>query len=115
MTNSLWLTLLLIAVSIGAVIAYCYNTGASYDKFKKEGIRTEAKINKMEKIGASGTGNTKLRMEITFHTNSGLVTKTVKEYISPQNMVKIMKNHSVYIYYMENNHDEIFLATGEMD
>lgn len=115
MTNSLWLTLLLTAVSIGAVIAYCYNTGASYDKFKKVGIRTEAKINKMEKIGASGTGNTKLRMEITFHTDSGMVTKTVKEYISPQNMVKIMRNDSVYIYYIPGEHDKIFLAPGEMD
>ena len=108
-----WVTLI-IAIVIIIVIAYCYKTGATYDRFKKDGVRTEARILNMEKIGATGTGNTKLKMDIEFDTDSGQVTTTAKEYISHQNMVKIMRNNTIYIYYMPNNPKEIFLAPFEM-
>ena len=113
MLNPFGLALVLITIVL-AVIAYCYSTGNTYDKFKKNGIRTEAKIINMEKIGASGTGNTKLRMEITFNTDTEVVTTVAKAYISPQNMVKIMRKHSIYIYYMPANPKDIFLMPGEM-
>ncbi|ELY4440544.1 hypothetical protein SMZ43_004250, partial [Cronobacter dublinensis] len=58
MINSGSVTVILAIIILGGLLFSCYNTGVSYEKFQKEGIRTEAKILSMEKIGASGTGNT---------------------------------------------------------
>ncbi|EQA7375230.1 TPA: hypothetical protein ACSQ42_001176 [Klebsiella aerogenes] len=69
----------------------------------------------MEKIGASGGGSTKLKMELSFNTDSGLVTATAKQYISPQNMVKIMRNNTIYIYYMPDNPKELLPTPWEME
>lgn len=47
--NSYFTTIIGIVIVCAGVIAYCYHIGAIYDKFKKEGIRVEAKIISKEK------------------------------------------------------------------
>ncbi|AML35295.1 Hypothetical protein EAG7_01549 [Klebsiella aerogenes] len=54
-------------------------------------------------------------MELSFNTDSGLVTATAKQYISPQNMVKIMRNNTIYIYYMPDNPKELLPTPWEME
>ncbi|EKZ5662040.1 hypothetical protein REX01_001183 [Klebsiella aerogenes] len=115
MFDSMWGTLILAIVILFGLFLYCYRSGSNYDKFKANGIRTEAKILSMEKIGASGGGSTKLKMELSFNTDSGLVTATAKQYIPPQNMVKIMRNNTIYIYYMPDNPKELLPIPWEME
>ncbi|WP_334644514.1 hypothetical protein [Klebsiella aerogenes] len=115
MFDSMWGTLILAVLILFGLFLYCYRSGSNYDKFKANGIRTETKILSMEKIGASGGGSTKLKMELSFNTDSGLVTATAKQYISPQNMVKIMRNNTIYIYYMPDNPKELLPTPWEME
>ncbi|EKM6459742.1 hypothetical protein PU850_004291, partial [Cronobacter dublinensis] len=86
MFGSFEITIIVMVAVIVGMFLYMYNTGVSYEKFQKEGIRTEAKILSMKKIGASGTGNTKMKMKLQFESEQGPVTVTAKEYISPQNL-----------------------------
>ncbi|EOW6736696.1 DUF3592 domain-containing protein [Cronobacter dublinensis] len=115
MFGSFEVTIIFMMAVIVGIFFYLYNTGVSYEKFQKEGIRTEAKILSMEKIGASGTGNTKMKMKLQFESEQGPVTVTAKEYISPQNLIKIMRNNTIYIYYMPKDPKQVFLVPFEME
>ncbi|EOL8942823.1 DUF3592 domain-containing protein [Cronobacter dublinensis] len=115
MFGSFEITIIVMVAVIVGMFLYVYNTGVSYEKFQKEGIRTEAKILSMEKIGASGTGNTKMKMKLQFESEQGPVTVTAKEYISPQNLIKIMRNNTIYIYYMPKDPKQVFLVPFEME
>ncbi|EOV9674110.1 DUF3592 domain-containing protein [Cronobacter turicensis] len=115
MINSGSVTVVVAVIILGVLLFSCYNTSVSYEKFKKEGVRTEAKVLSMEKIGASGTGNTKMKMKLQFESEQGPVTVTAKEYISPQNLIKIMRNNTVFIYYMPRNPKQVFLVPFEME
>lgn len=115
MFDSIAGTLILAIVILFGLFLYCYHSGYNYDKFKANGIRTEAKILSMKKIGASGGGSTKLKMELSFNTDSAQVTATAKQYISPQNMVKIMRNNTIYIYYMPDNPQKLLPTPWEME
>ncbi|ALB65061.1 DUF3592 domain-containing protein [Cronobacter dublinensis] len=115
MSGSFEITIIVMVAVIVGMFLYVYNTGVSYEKFQKEGIRTEAKILSMEKIGASGTGNTKMKMKLQFESEQGPVTVTAKEYISPQNLIKIMRNNTIFIYYMPKDPRQVFLVPFEME
>ncbi|EGT5683497.1 DUF3592 domain-containing protein [Cronobacter turicensis] len=115
MFSSFESTIIVMAAIMVGIFFYCYKTSLSYDKFKKDGVRTEAKILSMEKIGASGTGNTKMKMKLQFESEQGPVTVTTKEYISPQNLIKIMRNNTILIYYMPKDPKQVFLVPFEME
>ncbi|ELQ6221478.1 DUF3592 domain-containing protein [Cronobacter turicensis] len=115
MFNSFESTIIVMVAIMVGIFFYCYKTSLSYEKFKKEGVRTEAKVLSMEKIGASGTGNTKMKMKLQFESEQGPVTVTAKEYISPQNLIKIMRNNTVLVYYMAKDPKQFFLVPFEME
>lgn len=115
MFNSFESTIIVMAAIMVGIFFYCYKTSLSYEKFKKDGVRTEAKILSMEKIGASGTGNTKMKMKLQFESEQGPVTVTTKEYISPQNLIKIMRNNTILIYDMPKDPKQFFLVPFEME
>ncbi|ELY3545898.1 hypothetical protein SMX40_004177 [Cronobacter turicensis] len=115
MINSGSVTVVVAVIILGVLLFSCYNTSLCYEKFKKDGVRTEAKILSMEKIGASGTGNTKMRMKLHFESEQGPVTVTAKEYISPQNLIKIMRNNTVLVYYMAKDPKQFFLVPFEIE
>ncbi|EJG0604924.1 DUF3592 domain-containing protein [Cronobacter sakazakii] len=115
MFNSFESTIIVMGAIMVGIFFYCYKTSLSYEKFKKDGVRTEAKILSMEKIGASGTGNTKMKMKLQFESEQGPVTVTTKEYISPQNLIKIMRNNTILIYYMPKDPKQVFLVPFEME
>lgn len=52
-------------------------------------------------------------MELSFNTDSGLVTATAKQYISAK-YGKIMRNNTIYIYYMPDNPKELLPTPWEM-
>lgn len=108
-------TMILASIIICGVVYYCYSTGEKYDKFKKDGVRVEAKVLSMEKVGASGTGNTKMKMILSFESQSGPVQVSVKKILSPQNLIKIMRENTAIIYYMPDDPDSVFVATIEME
>jgi len=113
--NSPLITIAGLIIACAGVIAVCYRTGATYDKFKKEGIRTEAKIISKEKIGASGTGNTRFHMVVEFATKEGVVKATTKRYFTPEDLIKVMRNNTVILYYMPNDPQQILLMPSEME
>ncbi|MDM9618670.1 DUF3592 domain-containing protein [Kosakonia cowanii] len=113
--NSYFTTIIGIVIFCAGVIAYCYHTGTIYDKFKKEGARVEAKIISKEKIGASGTGNTKFRMIVEFPTEDGIVRATAKRFFTPEDLIKVMRNNTVILYYMPHAPQKILLMPNEME
>lgn len=115
MLNSLFITIIGIVIACVGVIAYCYHTGAIYDKFKKEGVRVEAKIISKEKIGASGSGNTKFRMIVEFPTEDGIVRATAKRFFTPEDLIKVMRNNAVILYYMPHAPHKLLLMPNEME
>lgn len=115
MLSSHFITIIALFIAFAAVIAYCYHTGAIYDKFKKEGIRVEAKIISKEKIGASGTGNTKFRMIVEFPTEDGIVRATAKRFFTPEDLIKVMRNNTVILYYMPHAPQKVLLMPNEME
>ncbi|WP_312688886.1 DUF3592 domain-containing protein [Kosakonia sp.] len=112
--DSPWFTVLLITLIVLALVVYCYHTGAVYDKYKKNGIRTEANIVSKEKIGASGTGNTKFRVVVSFTTANGSVTATTKRYFTPEDLIKVMRNNTVVLYYLPEDPQKVLLMPNEM-
>jgi len=112
--NSPFITISGVLIACAGVIAYCYHTGATYDKFKKDGVRVEAKIISKEKIGASGTGNTKFRMVVEFATRDGIVKATAKRYFTPEELIKVMRNNTIILYYMPHDPKKVLLMPCEM-
>ena len=115
MLDSPFITIIALVIACTGVIAYCYHTGATYDKFKKDGVRVEAKIISKEKIGASGTGNTKFRMIVEFPTENGIVRATPKRFFTPEDLIKVMRNNTVILYYMPHAPQKVLLMPNEMD
>lgn len=113
--NSYFTTIIGIVIFCAGVIAYCYHTGTIYDKFKKEGARVEAKIISKETIGASGTGNTKFRMIVEFPTEDGIVRATAKRFFTPEDLIKVMRNNTVILYYMPHASQKVLLMPKEME
>lgn len=115
MLNSPFVTVLALLVSCAGVFIYCYQTGATIDKYKKEGIKAEAKIISKDKIGASGTGNTKFKVILEFTTKDGVVRTTTKRYFTPEELIKVMRNNTVVLYYLPGDPQKVVLRPDEMD
>lgn len=115
MLDSPVVTISIICIVCMGVFLYCYHTGVVHDKFKKEGIRTEAKILSKEKIGASGTGNTRFRMVVEFTTKNETITVTTKRYFTPEDLIKIMRNNTVVLYYLPQDPQQVLLMPSEME
>lgn len=115
MFNSYWTSIVIIILAFAVVFVYVYISGGRYEAFKKNGIKTEAKILSKEKIGASGTGNTKFRVIVEFLTQTGRVTATTKRYFTPEDLVKVLKRNTVIIYYLPTVPKKIQLAPEEME
>ncbi|AFK01395.1 hypothetical protein ES15_3821 [Cronobacter sakazakii ES15] len=56
-----------------------------------------------------------MKMKLQFASEQGPVTVTTKEYISPQNLIKIMRNNTILIYYMPKDPKQVFLVPFEME
>lgn len=115
MLDSPFITIIALVIACVGVIAYCYHTGATYDEFKKVGVRVEAKIISKETIGASGTGNTKFRMIVEFPTEDGIVRATAKRFFTPEDLIKVMRNNTVILYYMPHASQKVLLMPKEME
>lgn len=61
MFDSMWGTLILAFLILFGLFLYCYRSGSNYDKFKANGIRTEAKILSMEKLARVAEGALNLK------------------------------------------------------
>ncbi|KGB08301.1 hypothetical protein [Klebsiella aerogenes] len=75
-------------------------SGNNDEKFRKEGIKVEAKIISKQHISTSGTGNMKLDFEFEFEfmIPDGVVVTYARRFITPEEMVKIgRKIQFVYI------------------
>lgn len=114
MLDSPFIAIIAIVIACAGVIAYCYHTGATYDKFKKDGVRVETKIISKEKIGASDTGNTKFRMVVEFATMDEVVKATAKKYFTPEDLIKVMRNNTIILYYMPHDPKKVLLMPCEM-
>lgn len=114
MLDSPFITIIALVIACVGVIAYCYHTGATYDKFKKDGARVEAKIISKEKIGASGTGNIKFRMVVEFAIMDEVVKATAKKYFTPEDLIKGMRNNTIILYYMPHDPKQVLLMPCEM-
>ena len=82
---------------------------------EKKGIKAEARIVSKITIGASGTGNTKFKITVEFDTANGAKTASVKRFLTPEEVVKIMRNNTVSLYYLPENPQKVFLTPDEME
>ncbi|MDF7760294.1 hypothetical protein PU683_12230 [Kosakonia cowanii] len=97
------------------VLVVCCITDEDYNKYRKEGVKTEAKIINKEKIGASGSGNTRFRMLVEFATKDGVARVTAKRFFTPEELIKIMRRNTVVLYYMPQVPQRIVMIPFEME
>lgn len=115
MTDSaLWATIFSILL-IGWVIYIIFKSGYDDKKYRAEGIKVEAKIINKKNIGASGTGNMKFYVELEFPTNDGIVITHAKRFFTPEDMVKILRNNTVSLYYLPEDPKKVYLVPGDME
>lgn len=112
--SSLW-SLGLSAVIIGWLVYVIRKSGRDSSLFRKKGIKAEARIVSKITIGASGTGNTKFKITVEFDTAYGAKTASVKRFFTPEEVVKIMRNNTVSLYYLPENPQKVFLTPDEME
>lgn len=90
-------------------------TGRKDDKFRAHGIKTEAKIVDKQGFGASGTGNMKLKLKVEFETESGIIRTQAKRFFTPEELIKIMRNNTVSLYYLPEDPRRVYLVPQDMD
>lgn len=115
MSNS---TLWTIAISIAVLGWMAYGiikAGNDNEKFRAKGIKTEAQIVNKKNIGVSGTGNTKYEMDLEFETKNGKVTATTKRFFTPEELIKIMRKNTVFLYYMPEDPQQVYLVPEDME
>lgn len=108
-----WIFILII-VLVSAVY-FCVHTGRNYDAHKKNGVKVEAKIINMQKIGATRTGNTRFKLTLQYQTEDKFTEVTTSTTVSPQNLIKIMRKNTVILYYLPEKPESVFLAPWEME
>jgi len=113
MENMQYSTIWSIAVGV-LIISWLFygiiKTGKDDDQFRAKGVKVEAKIVNKEKIGVSGTGNMRFKVEVEFETPSGIVRAHAKRYFTPENLIKIMRKNTVELYYMPENPAQVYLV-----
>ena len=110
----LWATIFSVLLIVW-VIYIVFKAGSDDKKYRAEGIKIEAKIINKKNIGASGTGNMKFYMELEFPTNDGIVITHAKRFFTPEDMVKILRNNTVALYYLPEDPEKVYLVPGDME
>lgn len=90
-------------------------SGNNDEKFRKEGIKIEAKIISKKHISTSGTGNMKFNFKLEFITPDGVVITHARRFITPEEMVKIGRKNTVCIYHLPGAPEKVYLALGDME
>ncbi|HFZ0534949.1 DUF3592 domain-containing protein [Klebsiella aerogenes] len=113
MLNSmLWPAFITILV-FGWFLYSIMKSGNNDEKFRKEGIKVEAKIISKQHISTSGTGNMKLEFE--FMIPDGVVVTYARRFITPEEMVKIGRKNTVCLYYLPGAPEKVYLVPGDME
>ncbi|QKJ85809.1 hypothetical protein PMPD1_0838 [Paramixta manurensis] len=98
-------------VAAGIAIALCFWTGNVYDEFKKNGIKTLAKVIDIRELSTSGSIKCEFLLE--FQTVSGEIKRIKKtKYVSMLVLARIDRDKQVEIYYKPNNFKKIWIITG---
>ncbi len=102
-------------LSVVVILFIAHLKAGQYENVKTTGIRVEAKIVSMEKVGASGTGNTQFKMRLEFATSEGIKSVTRREFLTPLNLIKVERNKTIPLYYLAQNPDKVWVATNELN
>lgn len=54
-------------------------------------------------------------MIVEFTTKNETVTVTTKRYFTPEDLIKIMRNNTVVLYYLPQDPQQILLMPSEME
>ncbi|MGC6112488.1 hypothetical protein VU643_10755 [Klebsiella aerogenes] len=115
MLNSmLWPAFITILV-FGWFLYSIMKSGNNDEKFRKEGLKVEAKIISKQHISTSGTGNMKFDFELEFMTPDGFVVTHARRFITPEEMVKIGRKNTVCLYYLPGTPEKVYLVPGDME
>lgn len=115
MSNSTLWSILIAAVIIGWLVYGVVKSGRDDTYYKSKGIRVEAKIVNKVNTGASGTGNMKFKMKLAFPTKDGLATASAERFFTPEELIKVMRNNTVLIYYVPSEPGKVYMVPGEME
>lgn len=115
MLNSmLWPAFITILI-LGWFLYSIMKSGNNDEKFRKEGIKVEAKIISKQHISTSGSGNMKFKFELKFMTPDGFVVTYARHFITPEEMVKIGRKNTVCLYYLPGAPEKVYLVPGDME
>ena len=54
-------------------------------------------------------------MDLEFETNNGKVTATAKRFFTPEELIKIMRKNTVFLYYMPEDPQQVYLVPEDME
>lgn len=89
--------------------------GYDDDRFRAKGIKVEARIIDKKKIGVSGTGNIKFKVKVAFETKDGVIRAEAKRYFTPEDLIKVMRDNTVQLFYLPENPQQIYLVSQDME
>ncbi|ANR77098.1 hypothetical protein BBB57_01795 [Kosakonia sacchari] len=102
---------LILSIAAPCFLIYLvFHTGMAHDDFKKNGIRTIAKINNIKQISTSGTGSPKCVFMLSFTTQDGQeITLEKTQVVSVLDMMPLERERKVNIYYKKENLKKVWL------
>ncbi|MEY1224453.1 hypothetical protein AB7098_07605 [Klebsiella aerogenes] len=115
MSNSTMWSIFITILVLGWFLYSIMKSGNNDEKFRKEGIKFEAKIISKQHISTSGTGNMKFKFELEFMTPDGIVVTYARRFITPEEMVKIGRKNTVFLYYLPGAPEKVYLVPGDME
>jgi len=102
---------LILSIAAPCFLIYLvFHTGAVHDDFKKNGIRTVAKITNIKQISTSGTGAPKCIFTLSYTTqdNKDVITEKT-QVVSVLDMMPLERERKVQIYYKKENPRKVWL------
>ncbi|ENZ7913081.1 hypothetical protein ACG99R_003131 [Klebsiella aerogenes] len=115
MSNSTMWSIFITILVVGWFLYSIMKSGSNDEKFRKEGIKVEAKIISKQHISTSGTGNMKFDFELEFMTPDGVVVTHGRRFITPEEMAKIGRKNTVCLYYLPGTPEKVYLVPGDME
>lgn len=112
--SSMW-SIVIIVLVIAWLIYGIMKSGYDDDRFRAKGIKVEARIIDKENIGVSGTGNVKFKVKVEFETTDGIVSAQAKRYFTPEDLIKVMRENTVLLFYLPENPQQIYLVPQDME
>ncbi|WOZ79307.1 hypothetical protein [Kosakonia sacchari] len=102
---------LILSIAAPCFLIYLvFHTGMVHDDFKKNGIRTVAKINNIKQTSTSGTGSPKCVFTLSFTTQDGQeITLEKTQVVTVLDMMPLERERKVDIYYKKENPKKIWL------